>query len=327
MNRGIKGLYNLLLPVWKAKPQYVVLSLLGVLSNIPTRALNVYTLSHVVIFALEGSMKKVFILSLIYFIYMAITTIIRFWFESYKQVSEETVKETIRLNIYNKINQIDVSAYDDPEFYEVKTKILKMCDTHILDSYNKSFKLLRSIVSAVTYIGILASLSPIIIVIVLVACTIALVINFGKAKYAKSKFDELITPQRRLEYINYCFEERQFAYDIKTEIFSPFLMRGFCHYSVERKEIIRNFAKKESKGDAGAELILLLADCLSWLYLGYSIISKQILSGEFVSIINSIWGLTQQLFNVFNIIPKLCIFQSNSMTVPEGRHAIPLQTA
>lgn len=305
MKKKNKGLFALLKPVWKANPKYVVLSLLGVLSNIPTRVLNVYTLSHIVIFATEGSINKILILSAVYLVYMIIATIVKYRFEIYKQVSEETIRESIKSSIYQKICAIDVSAYDNSEFYEVKTKVLKMCDTIILQSYNRAIKLLKSIVSACTYIGILATLSPVIIAIVLLACGVAILINFKTAKYSKQKFDELTYPQRRLEYINYCFGERQFANDIKTENFSPLLMGSFFQYFDERKTIVKKLVKKESYGNIGSELVLLLSDCSSWIYLGYGIINEKILSGEFVSIINSIWGLTQQLFNVFNTIPQL----------------------
>ena len=33
--------------------------------------------------------------------------------------------------------------------------------------------------------------------------------------------------------------------------------------------------------------------------------TNKIQSGEFISVINSVWGLTQQLFNIFNILPQL----------------------
>lgn len=303
--RKDKGLFTLLKPVLKADSKFVVLSLLGVLSNIPTRILNVYTLSHVVIFASEGSIKKILILSAIYLLYMIISTIIKYRFEVYKQVAEEAIKESIKSSIYYKICAIDVSAYDNPDFYEIKSKVLQLCDTVILQSYNRVIKLLKSIVSAFTYIGILATLSPLVIAIVILTCGIAILINFKTAKYSKRKFDELIYPQRRLEYVNYCFSERQFANDIKNENFSPFLMKTFFQYFAERKEIVKKLGKRESNGKMFAELVLLFSDCFSWVYLGYGIINKKIFSGEFISIINSIWGLTQQLFNVFNAIPQL----------------------
>ena len=300
-----KKLFALLGIVWKAKPKYVLLSLLGVLSNIPTRVLNVYTLSHIVIYATEGAINKIVILSCVYLIYMLIITVVKYRFEVYKQVSEETIKESIKSKIYQKICATDVSAYDNSEFYEAKTKVLEMCDTVILQSYNRAIKLLRSIVSVFTYIGILATLRPAIIAIVLSACGIAILINFKTAKYSKKKFDELTHPQRRIEYVNYCFGERQFANDIKTENFSPFLMNSFFHYFEERRIIIRKYVRKESNGNIGSDLMLLLSDCSSWVYLGYGIINNEMLAGEFISVINSIWGLSQQLFNVFNIIPQL----------------------
>lgn len=82
-------------------------------------------------------------------------------------------------------------------------------------------------------------------------------------------------------------------------------MEAFVRYFKERKTIVKKLANRESYGNIGAELVLLFSDCSSWIYLGYGIINKKILSGEFISIINSIWGLTQQLFNVFNTIPQL----------------------
>ena len=214
-------------------------------------------------------------------------------------------QEFIKSKIYQKICATDVSAYDNSEFYEAKTKAIMMCDTVILQSYNRTIKLLRSIVSVFTYIGILAALRPAIIAIVLSACCIAILINFKTAKYSKKKFDELTHPQRRLEYVNYCFGERQFANDIKTENFSPFLIESFSHYFEERKIIIRKYVRKESNGNIVSDLMLVLSDCSSWVYLGYGIINNEIFAGEFISVINSIWGLSQQLFNVFNIIPQL----------------------
>lgn len=107
MKRKNKGLFALLKPVWKANPKYVVLSLLGALSNIPTRILNVYTLSHIVIFATEGSINKIIILSSIYFVYMITVTVVKYCFEVYKQISEEMIREFIKSkylskNIYNR---------------------------------------------------------------------------------------------------------------------------------------------------------------------------------------------------------------------------------
>ena len=87
-----KKKFALLGIVWKANPKYVLLSLLGVLSNIPTRVLNVYTLSHMVIYATEGAINKIFTLSCLYIIYMLIITVVKHRFEEYKQVSEETIR-------------------------------------------------------------------------------------------------------------------------------------------------------------------------------------------------------------------------------------------
>ena len=241
--KQIKGIRKLIKQVWQANPKYVILNFMGILVNIPERIFNVYTLSHVVLFAIEGSLKKIAILSLSYFVFMFIITIGRYCFGAYKTVAEEAIREKIKVNIYSKIQAIDISAYDNPDFYDVKTKVLEMCDTVILQCYNKMIKLLRSIVSAFTYLGILLTLSPIIIIIVGMSCCIAIVINFHKAKYAKKQFDELTTTKRRIAYIDYCFNEKRYVNDNKLGNFSPFLLRDFAQSYSIRKNIIKKYDK------------------------------------------------------------------------------------
>lgn len=303
--KTFNGVCKLFKQVWKANPKYVILSFIGVFINIPERVFNVYTLSHVVLFAIEGSIKKISILIITYFLFMLVITIGRCCFQAYKKYAEEDIREKIKANIYFKIQNIDISAYDNPDFYDVKAKVIEMSDSTILQCYNNMIKLMRSIISAFTYVGILLTLTPLIIFIVCISCCIAILINFSKAKYAKKQFDELSTINRKIAYVDYCFNEKSFIYDTKTENFSTFLLKDFIQSYYNRKQIIKKYARKELKGNIGSESVILLADCLSWAYLGYSIIVNKILVGEFVSVINSVWGLTQQLFNVFNIFPQL----------------------
>ena len=303
--RKINGVKNLFIQVWLANPKYVILSLIGILINIPTRIFNLYTLGHVVIFASEGNLKKIVILCMTFFIYMLIIIIGRYCFVAYKMSAEEIIREKLKVNIYNKLRCIDVSAYDDPDFYDIKSKVIEMSDSIILQCYNKIIKWLRSLVSACTYVGVLLTLSPLIIIIVGISCGVAIIVNFSKSKYAKKQFDELTTTKRRIDYIDYCYNEKQYVHETKIEPFSSFLFQDFRESYAMRKRIIRKYALKELYGNIGSESIIQLSDSLSWLYLGFSIINNKMPSAEFVSVVSSIWGLTQQLFNVFIIFPQL----------------------
>lgn len=301
-----KNIIYIVTPIWKKERWYVVLSMIGVLCNIPTRMLNVYTLSNTVNFAIDGQFNKVIKLCCFYFIYMLIVAVIKHIFNStYKIQKEEMIKKSIKKDLYKKAIQLDISIYDEPSFYDCYDKTFKFIETRTIETFNKLIKLLRSVVSAITYLGVMFVLSPIAVVIIVFFCVTAILFDIKKAVLVKEKNDKEIPIERRINYIDRIIYQQEYSLDIRVEGIKEILFEDYANQFLAKIKLVKKIGRGEAIDSILSDCALLFADSVTWVYYGWQIFTGMIMAGDFVSLSNSTWGLTQQVYNIFNIIPLL----------------------
>ena len=156
--------------VWEAKPWILLVMLLyclisGVLpvvgSFINAGILN--TLAQAYTSALAGvplPLQGVIGLLILKFIYLFVSALIGNIYQMIIRISGELVSNHIKIKIIEKARDVDLASFDMPQFYEKMENASREAGSRPVAILQSSFNILSVCISVISYIVILAAISP-----------------------------------------------------------------------------------------------------------------------------------------------------------------------
>ncbi len=143
------------------------------------------------------------------------------WYECYRQINTPKIYRYIFHQVMDISDQISLSEYEDPAFYDSYTKALDQCVDQAILLLITLGKFLGNIVATVMTFVIVVSVDPILMIMVL--APICASFYFGKkTSNANYTMEQEVTRSRReADYIKRVFYERKYAgelrlYDIQS---------------------------------------------------------------------------------------------------------------
>ena len=112
------------------------------------------------------------------------------------QLAGELVVNHIKLSIINKAKEVDMSSFDNPEFYEKLENANREAGMRPITILTATFNVISAVISAVSFVVVLASMSPWAPVIIIAAALPGAAVNF----YFRN---------RNFKYIRYHSKERR----------------------------------------------------------------------------------------------------------------------
>lgn len=294
-------------PIWRIDRRYVIFSILYTFENIPRRLLNVLIIKYIVDAATEGKAFSTILLWGIAFLFMEISlTAIKHCFSHiYKVPHEELIRAELKRQMMKKSMSFDLKCFDDTEFYDAYTRAFSALDKVAFDVLNTLVKLLAAILSVLTLGGYIFIIDPVIILVSLLGSAVSIFSNSLISKVSYSEKEKQVLPARKCAYAQDIFFSKKNAKDLRTERLSEVLMRMFDDSFRQRQDIIDDHEKKLAGLKTLFNTPLDMSDMFMWLYIAYGIIHGTFKAGDFMSMSNAVWSLSQQLRNVFNAIPQL----------------------
>ncbi len=303
----IKNLLYSIKPIWEISPMYVIINVLYTFENIPRRLLDVMIVKYIVDAAAIGTSFTTIVITGLFFLLIelflvAMKNIFACW---YKTPKENQIRAAIKHNLFNKIKKFDMENFDDKEFYDRYTLAFTTADETAFNVFNNLIKLLGSIVSTFTLLSYIVYLSPMVISVVLVSSMVSLTSSFVLNKYKVCCKKERISCERKIKYVSEIYSSRQNAADIRMGIMTNLLDEFFDKAYKEKIDIEKKYGKKYTVLNFVFEAPLNVSDIFMWLYIAYQIIIGVLGVGDFMSLSNAAWSLSQQIRNIFNVFPKL----------------------
>lgn len=137
------------------------------------------------------------------------------WYEYYRQVNTPKIYRYIFHQVMDISDQITLSEYEDPEFYDSYTKALDQCVDQAMQLLITLGKFLGNIVATVMTFVIVVSVDPVLMIVVL--APICASFYFGKktSNVNYTMEQEVTRSRREADYIKRVFYERKYAGELR----------------------------------------------------------------------------------------------------------------
>ena len=294
-------------PIWEIDCWYVIFNIIYTFENIPRRLINILITKYIVDAAARGAEFKIILIYGISFLTIELLLIvIKFRFlHIYKQPHEESIRLELKRRMMLKARSFDLACYDDSDFFNSYTKAFSALDNVAFTALNTVFNMLGAAISVITIISYIFLVDPIIIAVSLLGSAVSIMSNSFMSKVVYVEKEKQVLPSRKCDYTQGKFFDRNSAKDIRVEKVSDILVRIFSEAADQKKKIIVEHGKKKACLKVLFEAPLDISDMFMWLYIAHGIIVEKFQVGDFMSLSNAVWSLSQQIRNVFNAFPML----------------------
>ncbi len=152
--------------------------------------------------------------------------------------------EGIQNELYKKARELDQSCYDDPEFYNDFIWAIRESDGRTVDIMENFSIFINRIVSSAVILGVLASMDPVVAVVLLVSVSLGIVINNKLNKIHYDKNLEMNPINRKLGYISRVFYLQDYAKELRQGEIAKHLMNDYNVTTEEKRSCIKKYTGK-----------------------------------------------------------------------------------
>lgn len=225
--------------------------------------------------------------------------------------------------LFVKSRSLDISCFDDPEFYNDFVWAMNESDTRAIEVIEDTGKLINRSVSSLTMFGILFSVDIFIGLMLLVSTTITLVGNLIGNKFRFRQNKEMNPLMRKKDYINRVYYLPDYAKEIRVRHADELLMRDYDENTEKIIDVERKYGKK-----------FFVFYGLSWEAIGYVTFFSMILYmmqklsdgnlpvGGFAASVSIMWSVRWMLIDVIEILAK---YPSHSLYIEKYRAFIGME--
>ncbi len=240
-------------------------------------------------------------------------------------ISGELVVNHVNLKIMRKAREVDLASFDDPEFYERFENAKREAGSRPINILNNNFTIISTVISMVSFIVILAAVSPWAPIVIVLMSVPTAVISFA---YRKKNFWYVRWHSKDRRQMNY-YSELMTNKDMVKEIRLFNLSDNFIGRYQET--FLRYFGglKKLFVGEGcwniGINLLTTTINCLLFLYIAkgvaegrYAVGDYSLYTGALGSIaggIGTIINTTAQIYEGTLFIDNLIRFMNEKRTV------------
>jgi len=187
-------------------------------------------------------------------------------------IAGELVVNHIKLLIIGKAKTLDARSFDDPEFYEKLENANREANMRPIGILNSTFSLLSALISATSFIVVLANLSefaPIVVILAaLPGAVVSLLYRNKSFRYIRHHSKE----RRQMQYYSSLMVNKDRVGEIKIlglgDTFTAKYKAAFSQYYKGLKRLI----VKEGVIQIAVGLVSSVVNCLLMIYIAYSVI-------------------------------------------------------
>lgn len=268
----------------------------GIMLRLPTRLISVIGVKYVIDNASDENGGRKIILAIIAIAAVLLISELLCWLfrEFFWNVEKEKVNQGLSTLLYNKAKELDLEAYDDPNFYNNFILAVEASSGNLNNMLNLIRQYMGEVVTLVTICSVILTIDPICLVIVLVTVAVFTPISRKIGSLQLERRVENNRLHRRADYFARVFYLPDYAKEVRMNGIKPLLIKRYneaaddvidCQKKYVKKIDILYFIQETGVQIIGFMLVLPL-------YLGYSVlVSKTISSGDFVAAFNGAWGI------------------------------------
>ncbi len=232
---------------YKADPLWIIMQVLStVLGYVLNTFISIYFLKYI-IEAIEGNRsygEALFLIFGMFFCNVVVNLMDSYTLDILEPKGLVKVTALLMEMLYGQAISVDLSCYENPEFYDTYTKANEQVTGYASTIIRTITRVMGILVSLVVAVFSIVVCEPFVIVIVVLP---VLVEQFLVKKYTEYKFNrdrDTAYDRRKVEYVNRTVYLSEFAKDIRlSNIFSP-IMRSLEHAMKQMRKTSKEYGVK-----------------------------------------------------------------------------------
>lgn len=323
--------------LFKISPLLVIgEALWGVMLRLPTRLISVIGVKYVIDNAnAQNGGRKIFFAIIIIVLVLLISELLCWLFrEFFWNVEKEKVNQGLSTMLYNKAKELDIEAYDSPDFYNNFILAIEASSGNLNNMLFLIREFMGEIISLITICSIILTIDPICLLIVGITVIIFTPISRKIGSIQLERRVENNRLHRRADYFARIFYLQDYAKEVRMNQIRPLLVKRYNEAADDVIDCQKRYVSKIDTlyfiQETGVQIIGFML--ILPLYLGYCVfVSKTVTAGDFVATFNGAWSIASSFsfLTVFlarnfaeqaKIIYKIKEFLNRENKLSDGAH-------
>ena len=271
------------------------------------------------------TMRPLLLLFAAYFVFLILRKVMTRLNGMVTNIAGERVANHIRLKIIGKAKVADLASFDRPEFYEKLENANREAGMRPIQILNSTFSVVSACISAVSFVVVLAGLSPFAPLVIIAAASPGAAVNYLYRRKSFHYIRRHSKERRQMTYYSEVMINKDMAKEVKLlglgDSFTEKYKKVFEKYYNGLKKLI----VKEGVSQLTVGLISSLASCLLFLYVAYKVIY---LGGEigdyslYTGALTSITGYVTTLLTATATIYEGTLFINNMIDFMKEKETV-----
>jgi len=278
--------------IFKASPLLVIGDFIwGMLTILPGRLISVLGVKYIIDVVSEGeNLNRIFYAVITIAAVLIVSTLLSWLYrEFFWNVEKEKVHYNLNRKLYEKAKNLDQESYDNPEFYNNFILTIESSSDNIQNLLGLVRNYVGNLISLVTISGVLLTIDPVCLVIILVFIGGFLPLSRKIGALQMGRRIDNTKYHRRSDYFQRIFYLQEYCKEVRMNDIAPLLME---RYNDAADDVIKNQKKYWKKisslymvQETGIQILGFMF--VLPLYLGYCVLVKEsITPGDFVAAFN-----------------------------------------
>lgn len=210
-------------------------------------------------------------------------------------INQRIIQQQLRTELIRKAISVEFQMYEDSTFFDKYNMAIAQSDARAIAVLNTFAQLANSLFSILALIGLLAYLSPILVIVSISGAVLSTFFSIYSMKMRHNQAVEMIPSSRKNQYIQRITYLREFIQEICSY---PSMMKlieeKYTRTTEESISIIKSFAGKLVKNSVLVSLCSIAVSTTSMLYAAVQVVKEKISIGSFTALFSSCTQLFQQ---------------------------------
>lgn len=301
----------------------------GIILTLPTRLISVLGVKYIIdIVSSKERLERVFIVIAVIAAVLVFSKLLAWLFrEFYWNVEREKVYKGLNTKLYEKAKSLDLSSYDDPDFYNNFILTIESSSDSIQNMLGLVRNYIGNIISLFTIGSILLAIDPVCLLIILVFVAVFTPLSRKIGSLQMNRRIDNTRFHRRSDYFQRIFYLQDYAKEVRMNNIKPLLIE---RYNDAADDVINNQKKYWSKislfyfiQESGVQVLGFMF--ILPLYLVYCVLVKKTISaGDFVASFNGAYSIAMS-FN-FLTVWALSVFSERGKMIEKYREFLKCES-
>ncbi len=241
------------------------------------------------------------------------------------RIAGELVANHIRMKILEKTRHVDVASFDRPEFYEKLENANREAGNRPVSILNATFSVVSAIISATSFIVILATLHPAAPFVILAMAIPAAVINYVYRRKTFAYLRHRSKDRRQMEYYANVVANKDLIKEIRLMDLSDIFIHKYKGVFGGYYKGIRGLILHEGFWHIGLSLITVLVNALLFVYVAWRVYLGEMEIGNYslyTGALNSIVAYVNTFVSMTATVYEGTLFIDNVMEFMKEKEEI-----